>query len=84
MGVSFGHVHVIARDVRPRRRSDGLQGVLIKIDGTDVKSPGAFVFILRDACAFGSPRVRFAAHDQEQRWPISTWVPHRRVNTKET
>ena len=47
MGVSFGHLHVIARDVEAEKKVwIGLQGVPIKIDGIDViKFPGALVFI---------------------------------------
>ena len=47
MGVSFGHVHLIVRDVEAEKKIwVGLQGVPIKIDGMDViKFPGALVFI---------------------------------------
>jgi len=54
MGVSIGHLHVIARDLEAEKKVwVGLGGTPIKIDGTDViKFPGIFVFLTRGVPAY--------------------------------
>ena len=79
MGVTFGQVRVIARDVEAEKKIwIGLQGVPIKIDGIDViKFPGMFVFITQGVPAYsqspgtGVVRISKNAGGRYNNWAVA-------------